>query len=82
MYLSETKNWNLIKGESRRSQAVFGDSEYHTKPSHFAFAFITKNIFDLFNLLITLVDGSGNKITLPSDEIKVPATGFKIEIVK
>lgn len=47
--LSEIKNWNLIKGESRRSQTVFADSEYHTKSSHFGFAFITENVSDLLS---------------------------------
>ena len=72
VYLSELKTWNLIKGKSKRSQAVFVDSEYHTKSSHFAFAFITKNVSDLFNFTITLLDGSGNKIIFLSNETKVP----------
>ena len=75
---SEKKNWSLIKGESKRSQAVFVDSEYHTKSSHFSFAFTTKNVSDLFNFTITLLDGNGSKITFPSDERKVPTIGFKI----
>ena len=43
VYIPEIKNWNLVKGESKRSQAVFVESEYHTKSSHFSFAFTTKN---------------------------------------
>ena len=49
VYISEIKNWSLVKGESKRSQAVFVDSEYHTKSSHFGFAFTTKSISDLFS---------------------------------
>ena len=82
MYLSEIKNWNLIKGKSKRLQAVFVEPKYHTKSSQFAFAFITKNVSDIFNFMITLLDGSGNKITFPSNETKVPTIGFKIQIVK
>ena len=67
VYISEIKNWNLVKGKSRRSQADFVDSEYHTKSSHFNFAFTTKNLSDLFNFTFTLLDGSGNKITFPSN---------------
>ena len=78
VYLSEIKNWNLVKGESKILQAVFVNSEYHTKSSRFGFAFIIKNVFDLFNFTITLLDGSGNKITFPSNETKVPTMGFKI----
>ena len=57
VYLSEIKNWNLVQGESKRSQAVFVDSEYHTKSSHFGFVFITKSVSDLFNFTITMLDG-------------------------
>ena len=62
VYLSKIKDWNLIITESKRSQAVFVNSEYHTKLSHFGFAFITKNISDLFNFTITLIGGNGNKL--------------------
>ena len=62
VYLSKIKDWNLITAESKRSQAVFVDSEYHTKLSHFGFAFITKNISDLFNFTITLIGSRGNKL--------------------
>ena len=81
-HISEIKNWNLVKCESKRSQAVFVDSEYYTKSSHFGFAFTTKNVPDLFNFTVTLLDGSGNKITFPLNETKVPTMGFKIQIVK
>ena len=43
VYIPEIKNWNLVKGESKRSQAFFVESEYHTKSSHFSLAFTTKN---------------------------------------
>ena len=33
VYLSKIKNWNLVKSISKRSQAIFTDSEYHTKSS-------------------------------------------------
>ena len=62
VYLSKIKDWNLITAESKRSQAVFVDSEYHMKLSHFGFAFITKNISDLFNFTITLIGSTGNKL--------------------
>ena len=82
VYLLEIKNWNLIKGESKRLQAIFVDSEYYTKSSHFVFAFTTKDVSALFNFMVTLLDSSGNKITFPSNETKVPTRGFKIQIVK
>ena len=67
-----------MKGESERSQTIFVDSEYHTKSSHYGFAFTTKNVSNLFNLKITLLDSNGNKINFPSNEAKVPVIGFKI----
>ena len=75
VYISEIKNRNLVKGESKRSQTVFVDAEYHTKSSHFGFAFTTENISDLFNFTVALLYGSGNKITFPSNETKVPRGG-------
>ena len=51
VYLSERKNWNIVKGKSKRSQAIFTSSEYHTKLSHFGFAFTTKNVSDMFNFI-------------------------------
>ena len=78
VYLLEIKYWNLEKGESKRSQAIFVDSEYHAKSSHCGLAFTTEKVYDLFNFTVTLLDGSGNKITLPSSKTKVPTTGFKI----
>ena len=82
VHLSEIKNWNLVKGQSKRLQAVFVDSEYHMKSSRFGVTFITKNVSDLFNFTTILLDGSSNKITFPSNETKVPTIGFKIQIVK
>ena len=82
VYLSEIKNENLIKSESRRLQAVFVDSVYHTKSCYFAFRFIPKNVSDLFNFMITLLDSRGNKITFSSNETKVPTIGFEIQTVK
>ena len=36
------------------------------------FAFTTKNVSDLFSFTVTLLDGSGNKITFPANKTKVP----------
>ena len=48
-YLFEILNWELAKGQRKRSQAIFLDSEYHIKPSHLAFAFIKRNVTDLIS---------------------------------
>ena len=41
-YLSEIKGWALIKSDSKRTQTVFVNSEYHSEASHFAFVCTTK----------------------------------------
>ena len=75
-------SWELAKGQTKRSKAIFVDSEYHNKPSHLAFAFITRNITDLISFTVTLLDGNGKKLTFPSNEKKIPTLGFRIEIVR
>ena len=83
MFLSEIKDWDIIKGQSKRSQAVFSDSEdIGQESSHIAFAFITKNISDLLNFSVTLIDGSGQDIKFPSGEEKLPILNFKIQTIK
>ena len=82
-YLTEIKDWDIIKGQSKRSQVVFSDSEEVTRETnHFAFPFTTKNISDLLNFSVTLVDGSNNIIKFPSSEKKLPIINFKIQIIK
>ena len=81
-YLNEWKNWELIKGQSKRSQAIFTDSEFQNKPSHFAFAFLTRSISDMLNFKVTLLNGDGNKIKFPVNEKKTLVISFKIQIVR
>ena len=82
-YLTEIKDWDIIKGQSKRSQVVFSDSEdFARETNHLAFAFTTKNISDLLNFPVTLVDGSNNIIKFPATEKKLPIINFKIQIIK
>ena len=80
-YLHEIKDWNIIKGQSKRSQAKFTDSEELTHSSHIAFAFTTKNFSDLLNFSITLLDSNGNVIRFPKSETKIPIVNFIIQII-
>ena len=82
VYLSEIKDWDLIKNNSKRAQVVFVDSEHHSMASYFAFAFTTKKVSDLFYITVTLLDSSVDKITFPFDKTKVPTLSFKIQIIK
>ena len=74
-FLSEIKDWDIIKGQSKKSQAVFSDSEdVRQETAHIAFAFTTKNISNLLNFSVTLVDRSGQDIKFPSGKKKTTHT--------
>ena len=82
-YLTEIADWEIIKGQSKRSQVVFSDSEdLSQQTNHFAFTFTTRNVSDLFNFSVTLVDGSNNIIKFPEGESKLPIINFQIQIIK
>ena len=81
-YLTEIKDWEIIKGQSKRSQAVFTDSEdIGGRTSYIAIAFTNKNISDLLNFSVTLLASEGQYIKFPSLEKKIPIIKFKIQIV-
>ena len=82
-FLNEIPEWKIIKSASKRVQVVFSDSENLNQNSdHLAFSFITKNITDLLQFSITLLDGAGKKITFPANETKLPIVNFTIQILK
>ena len=82
-YLTEIKDWEIIKGESKRTQAVFSDSEDLTRQTnHFAFSFTTRNLADLLKFSITLVDGENKIIKFPKGEDKLPIINYQIQIIK
>ena len=82
-FLNEIADWNIVKGASKRVQAVFTDSEELNRNSdHLAFSFITRNIADLLQFSVTLLDGSGKEITFPQNETKLPIITFAIQILK
>ena len=61
-YLCKVPNWILAKGPIKRSQIIFADSEFQTKPSHVAFAFTTRNLPDLLSFTVTLLDSDRKEI--------------------
>ena len=82
-FLNEMSEWNIVKGASKRVQVVFTDSEDLDRSSdHLAFSFITKNIADLLQFSVTLLDGSGKEIAFPQNETKLPIISFTIQIIK
>ena len=80
-YLNQIKDWEIIKGQSKRSQAVFTDSEEISNSPHIAIAFTTKNFSDLLNFSVTLVASDRNNITFPKEEKKLPIINLKIQII-
>ena len=82
IYHSKVQSWSLAKEQTKRSQAIFVDSEFQSKPSHFAFAFTTRNLSDLLSFTVTLLDSDGKEIKFPKDEKKYPTIGYRIEIIK
>ena len=80
-YLSKVPNCSLAKGQTKRLQVIFVDSEFQTKPSHLAFGFTIRNLSDLLSFTVTLVDSDG-KEKFPQDEKKIPTIGYRIEITK
>ena len=82
-YLSEVNNWELIKGQSKRVQAVFGDSQkFAGQSSHFALTFTTINLSDILKFSITLVDGQNKLIKFKEGEENIPIINFDIEILE
>ena len=82
-YLSEVDNWELIKGQSKRVQVVFGDSQkFAGQSSHFALTFTTVNLSDILKFSITLVDGQNKLIKFKVGEENIPIINFDIEILE
>ena len=81
-YLFKVPNWSLAKGQTKRSQAVFVDSVFQTKPSHLAFAFTRRNFWDLLSFTVTLLDSDRKEIKFPQDEKENPTIGYRIESIK
>ena len=81
-YLSKVPNQSLVKGQTKRSQTIFVDSEFQTKPSHLAFVFRTRNLSDLLSFTVTLLDSDRKEIKFPQDKKKNPTIGYSTEIIK
>ena len=82
-YLSEIDDWEIIKGQTKRVQSVFVESEnFYGQSSHIALPFKTNNISDILNFSVTLVDGEGNKIDFKEGETQLPLINFEIQILK
>ena len=82
-YLSEIDDWETIKGQSKRLQIVFIESEnFYGQSSHISVPFETNNISDILNFSVTLVNGKGKKIEFKEGETQIPIINFEIQIIK
>ena len=82
-YLTEIKDWDIIKGQSKRKQAVFSNSEdFSQQTNHFSFAFTTRNLSDILKFSLTLVDGENKPIKFKDGEDKIPLVTLEIQIIK
>ena len=72
----------MVKGQPKRLQAIFTVSEKIRNSSHFAFAFITRNISDLLNFTVILLDSNSKEIKFFANEKKLPITNFKFKSLK
>ena len=82
-YLSQIENWKLIKGESKRVQVVFNNSEKIIgQPNHLAFEFTTRNLSDILKFSVTLLDDKKKLIKFKDGEENIPIINFNIEILK
>ena len=81
--MSEIDNWELIKGQSKRVEVVFGDSQkFASQSNHFALTFTTVNLSDILKFSITLVDGQNKLIKFKEGEENIPIINFDIEILE
>ena len=82
-YLSQIENWKLIKGQSKRVQVVFNNSEKIIgQLNHLAFEFTTRNLSDILKFSITLLDDKKKLIKFKDGEENIPIINFNIEILK
>ena len=81
-YLNELKDWELVKGQPKRLQAIFTNSEKIRNSSHLPFAFTTKNISNFLNFTVILLDGGDKKIKFPRNNKTLPIINFQIQIIK
>ena len=82
-YLSQIENWKLIRGQSKRVQVVFNNSEKIIgQLNHLAFEFTTRNLSDILKFSITLPDDKKKLIKFKDGEENIPIINFNIEILK
>ena len=81
IFTSEIEDWKNIKKPSDWVNVVLTDSQYPIAAKHFVFAFETTNLHNILYFEYSLVDGKGKLIEFKTEEDKIPALSFTIQIV-
>ena len=80
--IAEIESWSKLKGQSKWVNEILQDSENPMAAKHYAFAFETTSFWDLLNFQLTLADDEVNNIKFASNEKKLPALSFTIQVLK
>ena len=80
VYLSEIEGWKDSKKTSYWTNATLTVSKYPIAAKHFAFGFETTDLHNLLNFEYSLLDDEAKLIEFKSEENKVPALNFTIQI--
>ena len=81
IFTSEIEDWKNITKTSDWVNVVLIDSQYPIVAKHFVFAFETTNLHNILYFEYSLVDGKGKLIEFKTEEDKIPALSFTIQIV-
>ena len=69
-YLSKVPNWNLAKGQTKRSQAILVDSEFKLNHHILHLLLQQKKLSDLQSFTVILLDSDGKEIKFPENKKK------------
>ena len=70
-----------IKTKSHWTNVLLTDSVYPIATKHFAFGLEARDLHNLLNFEISLLDEEGKNIQFKTDEDKIPALNFTIQII-
>ena len=82
IYTNEIENWDKIKKVSSNwVSCKLTNSRFPHSAKHLSFIFDTVNLSSLLNFDLNLIDQDGQEISFGTNEQKVPALNFTIQIV-
>ena len=82
MYTSAIEGWKNIKKTSHYwTNTVLTDSKYSIAARHFVFRFEATDLHNLLDFEYSLLDEEGKLIEFKTEEDKIPAINFTIQII-